>query len=68
MGKLLKCNLLKNLPKGNDSRLKKHFESLNLEDIESWEEQQQQSGRDLIMEYEHLFAMNLSELSKTSLV
>ena len=46
----------------------KLFESLNLEGIESWEEQQQQSARDLITEYQHLFAMNLSELSKTSLV
>ena len=30
--------------------------------------QQQQTARDLIMEYQHLFALNLSELGKTSLV
>ena len=68
VGKPLKCNLLENLPKGNDSRLKKLFENLNLKGIETWEEQQQQSARDLITEYQHLFVMNLSELGKTSLV
>ena len=48
--------------------LKRLFESLNLEGIESWEEQQQQSARDLIIEYQHPFVMNLSQLGKTSLV
>ena len=42
-----KSNLLKNLPRGNDSRLQKLFESLNVHGIESWDEQQQQSARDL---------------------
>ena len=46
----------------------KSFESLNLEGIESWDEQQQWSARDLMTEYQHLFAMNLSEFGKTSLV
>ena len=46
----------------------KLFESLNLEGIESWDEQQPQSVRDLIVEYQHLFTMNLNELGKTSLV
>ena len=46
----------------------KNFESLNLDGIESWDEQQQQSVRDLLAEYQHLFALNLSELGKTSLV
>ena len=32
------------------------------------EEQKQKSAKDLIMEYQNLFAMNLSELGKTSLV
>ena len=41
---------------------------MNLNGIESWTEQQQQSVRDLLMEYEHLFAMNQSELGKMSLV
>ena len=44
------------------------FESLNLQGIQSWTEQQQQSARNLLMEYQSLFAMNLSELGKTSLV
>ena len=68
VGKPPKSDLLENLHEGNDSRLKKLFETLNLEGIESWDEQQQQSARDLITEYQHLFAMNLSELGKTSLI
>ena len=67
-GKPLKSSLLENLPKEKNSRLKKLFENLNLEGIKSLDEQQQQSARDLIMEYQHLFVMNLSELGKTSLV
>ena len=63
-----KSELLENFPKGNHSRLKKLFKSLNLEGIESWDEQQQQSAKDLMTEYQHLFVMNLSELGKTSLV
>ena len=67
-GKSLKSVLLENLPKGNDSKLKNLFESLNLKGVMSWDEHQQQSARYLITEYQHLFAMNLSELGKTSLV
>ena len=63
-----KITLLENLPKGNGGRLTKILESLNLQGIESWTEQQQQSARGLIKEYQHLFALNLSELGKTSLV
>ena len=33
VGKPLKCNLLEDLPKVNDSRLKKRFDSLNLKGI-----------------------------------
>ena len=36
--------------------------------LESWTEQQQQSVRKLLKEYQHLFALNLKELGKTSLV
>ena len=36
----LKRDLLENLPKGNSDRLEKCFESLNLQGIESWNEQQ----------------------------
>ena len=63
-----KSNLLENHPEGSGSRLEKLFESRNLQGIVSWTEQQQQSARNLIMEYQHLFAVNLSELGKTSLV
>ena len=53
-GKPQKSCLLENLPGKKNNRLDKLFESLNLEGIESWDEQQQQSARDLMMEYQHL--------------
>ena len=68
VGKSPKRNLLENFPEGNDSRHEKLFESLNLKGIESWDEQHQQSARDLITEYQHLFAMHLCELGKNSSV
>ena len=52
----------------NDDRLSKILEKLDLKGIESWTEQQQQSVRKLLEEYQHLFALNLKELGKTSLV
>ena len=67
-GNAPESNLLKNLPKEKEGRVQKIFESLNLQGIESWNGQQQQSAKALIAEYQHLFAMNLSELGKTSLV
>ena len=57
-----------NLLKEKEDRIQKIFESLNLQGLESWNEQQQQSAKTHITEYQHLFAMNLSELGKTSLV
>ena len=65
---LPKSNLPGNPPKRNSNRLQKHFESLDLDDIELWTEQQPQSVRDLLMGYQHLYVMNLSELGKISLV
>ena len=56
-------NLLGNLPKEEEGRVKKIFESLNLQGIESWNEQQQ-SAKALITEYQHLSAMNLNLLGK----
>ena len=44
------------------------MESLNLQGVESWNEQQQQSARAPITEYQHLFFLSLNELGKTSLV
>ena len=41
VGNSLKSNLLKNLPEENGGRLKKILESLNLQSIESWSDQQQ---------------------------
>ena len=40
-GNISKNDLLRNLPKENSYRLWKLFESLNLDGIESWTEQQQ---------------------------
>ena len=57
-------NLLGNLSKEEEGRVKKIFESLNLQGIDSWNEQKQKSAKVLITEYQHLFAMNLSELGK----
>ena len=53
-----KSDLLRNSPKENGSRLEKLYVNLNLQGIESWNGQQQQSARNLIMEYQHLFVMN----------
>ena len=36
--------------------------------LESWNEQQQQSAKVLIKEYQHLSALTLNKLGKTSLV
>ena len=52
----------------DDSRFSKILEKLDLKGIESWDEQQQQSVRKLLKEYQHLFALNLKELGKTSQV
>ena len=54
----------------DDNRLSKILEKLDLKGIESWTEQQteQKSVRKLLKEYQHLFALNLKELDKTSLV
>ena len=52
----------------NDDRLSKILEKLDLKCIASWTEQQQKSVRELLKEYQHLFALSLRELGKTSLV
>ena len=51
----------------DDDSLSKILEKLDLKGIESWTEQQQ-SVRKLLEEYQHLLALNLKELGKTSLV
>ena len=48
--------------------MSKILEKLDLAGIESWTEQQQCSVMKLLEEYQHLFALNLKELGRTSLV
>ena len=67
-GNVLEENQSENSFKKNDGRLPKLLEKLDIEGIESWTEQQQYSVRKLLKEYQHLFALNLRELGKTSLV
>ena len=55
-------------PKEKDERMSKILEKLDLTGIESWTEQQQCSVKKLLEEYQHLFALNLKEFGKTSLV
>ena len=67
-GSTPKSNLPKNPSNKDDNRLDKLFKNFDLSGLESWTEQQQKSVRDFLTEYQHLFAMNLSELGKSSLV
>ena len=67
-GNAPKGDLLESLPGKNRSRFEKPLECLNCDGNESWDKQQQQSVRDLLVEYQHLFAVNLTELGKMSLV
>ena len=46
----------------------KILEQLDLTDIESWTEQQQCLVKKLLEEYQYLFALNLKEFGRTSLV
>ena len=63
-----KENQSENSSEKNDERLSKILEKLDLEGIKSWMAQKQCSVRKLLEEYQHLFALNLRELGKTSLV
>ena len=54
--------------KGKNERISKILQQLDLTGIESWTEQQQNAVKELLAEYQHLFALNLKELGKTSLV
>ena len=55
-------------PKKEDERMSKILEKLDPMGIESWTEQEQGSVKKLLEEYQHLFALNLKELGRTSLV
>ena len=67
-GNAQKSTLLKNVPEAKENRIKKILGILDLQGIESWNGQQQQSARSLIREYQYLFALTLNKLGKTSLV
>ena len=63
-----KSTLLENVPQAKENRIEKILGSLDLQGIESWNEQQQQSAKSLIKEYQHLFALTLNKLGKNPLV
>ena len=48
--------------------MSKILQQLDLKGIESWMEQKQNIVKKLLEEYQHLFALNLKELGRTSLV
>ena len=56
------------LAEEKNERISKILEQLDLTGIESWTEQQQNLVTKLLEEYQHLFALNLRELGRTSLV
>ena len=63
-GNVPKSTLLKSIPKAKEERIEKILGSLDLQGMESWNGQQQQSARSLIREYQHLFALTLNELGE----
>ena len=65
---ITKESQLEDSSKKEDERMSKILEKLDLTGTESWTEQQQFSVKKLLEEYQHLFALNLKELVKTSLV
>ena len=67
-GNAPKSTLLKNVLNVKEERIEKILKTLSLQGIKSWSEQQQQSAKSLIREYQHLFALTLNKLGKTSLV
>ena len=67
-GNTPKSNLPKNSFGEDNDRFSQILQKLDLKGIESWTEQKQQSVRELLKEYQHLFALNFKELGKTSLV
>ena len=54
--------------KNQNKRMSKILEKLDLTGIESWTKQQQSAFRKLLEEYQHLFALHLKELGRSSLV
>ena len=62
MGNAPENSLLGNLLEEEEGKVEEIFESLNLQGIEFWNEQLQQSAKALVIEYQHLFAMNLKRV------
>ena len=51
-----------------NERISKILQQLDFTGIESWTEQQQNVVKELLEEYQHMFALNLKDLGRTSLV
>ena len=66
-GNINRENQFENLTKGKGKRMSKILEKIDLASVDSWMEQQY-SVKKLLEEYQHLFALNLKELGRTSLV
>ena len=67
-GNINRESQFENFTKEKNKRMSKILEKINLTGIESWTEQQQYLVKKLLEEYQHLFALNLKELGRTSLV
>ena len=67
-GNIIRGSQFENLTREKSKRMSKILERIDLTGIESWMEQQQYSVKKLLQEYQHLFALNLKELGRTSLV
>ena len=68
IGNINRESQFENLTKEKGKRMSKILEKIDFTGIESWMEQQQYSVKKLLEVYQHLFALNLKELGRTSLV
>ena len=55
-------------PEPTPERLDNLFSKLDISSIQEWPEDLQQKFHDLVVEYQHLFALNNLELGKTAKV
>ena len=67
-GNINRESQFENLTREKSKSMSKILERIDLTGIESWTEQQQYSVKKLLEEYQHLFALNLKELCRMSLV
>ena len=61
VGNSPKSNLLENSLKEDNDRFSQILQKIDLKGVESWTAQQQQSVKELLKKYQHLFALNLKE-------